>query len=118
MKLLMKLAVLAIAVALLLPVIQPDAPVSGVVSSAISDVAGFCERNPDTCDQGQAIAVRAGDLVTHALRSLADNTAPAQPLTDEDLALVPANTTVLAPDGAAAPAQQPAIATNSGLPQP
>lgn len=122
MKLLMKLAILAIAIALLLPVIRPDAPVSEVVTTAIKDVGSFCERNPSTCDQGQAIAVRAGDLITHALRSLAEENAAQQPLTPEDLALAPPDTTTLPQAGAqaadAAPAQQPAIATHGGLPRP
>lgn len=118
MKLLLKLAILAVAAVLLLPVIRPDAPVSEVVTTAIKDVSTFCERNSSTCDQGQAIAVRAGDLITHALRSLAEEEAAQQPLTQEDLALAPPNTTTLPREGNAAPAQQPAFATHSASPRP
>lgn len=115
MKLLLKLVILAVAIAALLPVIRPGAPVSEVVSAAIEDVGGFCERNQSACDQGQQIAVRAGDLLTHALRSLTEEeTEPAQPLTAEDRALSP-NEMVQNP---AAPAQQPAFATNNAPPQP
>lgn len=115
MKFLLKIVILAVVIAALLPVVMPGAPVSQVVSTAIDDVGSFCQRNPSTCDQGQQIALRAGDLITHALRSLTEDGAP-QTLTPEDRTLAPAATATAGHD--AAPAQQPAFATNGGLNQP
>lgn len=109
MKLLLKLMVVAIAVALLLPVIRPDTEVSAVVSAAIEDVGNFCERNPSTCDQGQQIAVRAGDLLTHAIRTLREEDPSSQPLTAQDRSLAPAPAfSANNPRDSEAPAPQPA----------
>lgn len=109
MKLLLKLTILVIGVALLLPVVRPDTPISNMVTAAISDVTGFCDRNPVACAQGKQVVARAGDLISQALRELADREPSSQPLTPADLALTP---------NAAPPAQQPAIAANNELPRP
>jgi len=124
MKFLMKLVILAVVIAALLPVVLPGAPVSQVVRAAIADITGFCDRNPTTCAQGQQIALRTGDIITRALRALTEDAAPAT-LTAEDRTLAPATATAPSPTtaratapSAAAPAQQPAFATNGGLNQP
>ncbi len=119
MKLLLKLMVVAIAIALLLPIVRPDAPVSAVVSAAIEDVGSFCDRNPSTCDQGQQIAMRAGDLISHALRSLAEDDPSSQPLTAQDRTLAPAPAlSAHNPQPAAASAPQRAPEYGQALPRP
>ena len=117
MKLMLKLMVVAVAIALLLPVIRPDTQVSEVVSAAIKDVGSFCERNPSTCDQGQQIAVRAGDLITHALRTLGEDEPSSQPLTAQDRNLAPAFS-ANNPQDPATPAPHAAQEKADALPRP
>ncbi len=109
MKMLFKLVLVAVAVALAISVLRPETPVGEFVSAAVEDAAGFCERRPQTCQQGAEIAYTTGDLVSEALRSiLNDDPESALPLTGDDKRLAPAT----------ASQQQPAIAAHGNPPRP
>jgi len=111
MKMLFKLVLVVVALALAVSVLRPETPVAEFVAAAVEDVSGFCDRQPETCQQGAEIAYTTGDLVSEALRALLNDNAAGHselPLTGEDKRLAPA----------AGMQQQPAIAAHGNLPRP
>lgn len=102
MKFLIKLAALAMLAVVLAGIFAADTDVGRVANAAIDDVMGFCERQPDACRQGAALAQSATRFVVRTAQAFAGDSALA--LTEEDRALAP-------PDPAAG-AQHQALATH------
>lgn len=88
MRFLLKLILAGIAIALLMPFLGPDTSAGRLARAALDDAAGFCERQPDACMSGVAIARDASALVTATIASLTGATSPS--LTAADRALGPA----------------------------
>lgn len=87
MRFLFKLVLLAVAIAALTPVLGPDTQIGAVVRAAFDDAGRFCERNPDACEDGAAIAADTQDLIASTLSALAPTNA--ETLTPDDRNLAP-----------------------------
>lgn len=116
MKLLVKMILVLAVVATLFAFLRPNSPVGEVIRAAIDDAGAFCDRQPEACHQGAAIAHRTSDLVAAGLRVLSgereherEQARDERPLTNEDRTLLPHD---------ASSPQQPAIATHEGESRP
>lgn len=88
MTLLIKLAALIALLAVVVPVVAGDSAVGQLLRAAWSDVAGFCSRQPDACEEGVALARDAGTLIVETISELGGSADPGT-LTHADRNLAP-----------------------------
>lgn len=70
MRLLIKLVLAGILIAVLVPFISPDTSIGKVVRAALDDASGFCGRQPNACMESASIAAEAGDLIAATIAQL------------------------------------------------
>ncbi|MEM8552399.1 MAG: hypothetical protein AAGF45_08455 [Pseudomonadota bacterium] len=109
MKLIIKLAILAIALTLLVPAISPGSSLGSILSAALEDARTFCDRQAEACQQGAAVARQTAQALADVVSSLTDTGGASGNLTADDRALAPGTP----PDQPEALQQQPAIATHN-----
>ncbi|MEM0906000.1 MAG: DUF5330 domain-containing protein [Pseudomonadota bacterium] len=89
MKMLLKLVVVLVLLAALIPILRPNTPLSNVISAAFDDMSGFCTRQPDACARGAEIARDTAATLHHIITSVARETGSPQRLTADDRTLAP-----------------------------
>ncbi|MEM7695020.1 MAG: hypothetical protein AAF318_11250 [Pseudomonadota bacterium] len=89
MTFLLKILALILVVAIAVPILTPQSPVGHIVSAAVDDLSGFCERKPDTCRQTAEVGRDLAKIVAATFRSLADDLSE-DSLTADDRTLAPA----------------------------
>jgi len=85
----LKLAIILVAVAAAIPLLAPNATVGRIVGATLSDAAGFCARQPDTCERTSDAAKSLAADIAKTLRSVADDLSD-DTLTETDRNLGPA----------------------------
>ncbi len=111
MAFIIKLAFALVALAVVVPLVAGDTPVGQVLRAVWQDAATFCERRPEACAEGVALARDAGSFIAETIDDLRAAPDPGS-LTAEDRNLAPS----AAPAAAGAP--QTALAGHGAKPLP
>ncbi|XWN33261.1 MAG: hypothetical protein ROR55_09395 [Devosia sp.] len=91
MRFIIKLAALAVVLALLAPIFSANSSIGQFVSAAMRDVTTFCDRQPEACYQGVAVVRETGQFFARAVSALRTAAASPEgaPLTEEDRQIFP-----------------------------